>query len=534
MAKQIMFDDQARKKILSGVDKLSRTVKITLGPSGKNVILQKSFGGPQVTKDGATVSKEIELEDPFENMGAKILNEVAKKTNDAAGDGTTTATVLAEALLKAGEKHLTAGVNPMHLRKGIEKGVEAVSKALNDLARKVEKREDTEQVATISANNDPEIGKLLAEAVDRVGNEGVITVEEGQEMETRLEFVEGMQFDKGYISPYFITDPKNMTCELENAAVLIVDKKISSIREFIPILEKVATAGKALLVVAEDVEGEPLATLVINRLKGILRCCAVKAPGFGDRRKAMLEDLAILTGGKVVSEDLGLKLENIQLSDLGQAKKVIVEKDTCTVVEGAGTIEKIQARINQIRAQIEKTTSDYDREKLQERLAKLVGGVAVIKVGATTEAEMKEKKARVEDALNSTRAAVEEGIVPGGGIALIRCLPALDKVKAKGEEKFGIEILRAALKAPLRQIAENAGMDGSVVVQEAIERPTEEGFDALNLKWVNMYEAGIVDPTKVVRTALENAASLAALLLTTDSVVTSIKEKKEAVEGSVA
>ncbi len=534
MAKQIMFDDQARKKILSGIDKLSRTVKITLGPSGKNVILQKSFGGPQVTKDGATVSKEIELEDPFENMGAKILNEVAKKTNDAAGDGTTTATVLAEALLKAGEKHLTAGVNPMHLRKGIEKGVEAVSKALDNLSRKVEKREDTEQVATISANNDPEIGKLLAEAVDRVGNEGVITVEEGQEMETRLEFVEGMQFDKGYISPYFITDPKNMTCELEDAAVLIVDKKISNIREFIPILEKVATAGMALLVVAEDVEGEPLATLVINRLKGILRCCAVKAPGFGDRRKAMLEDLAILTGGKVVSEDLGLKLENIQLSDLGRAKKVIVEKETCTVVEGAGTIEKIQARINQIRAQIEKTTSDYDREKLQERLAKLVGGVAVIKVGATTEAEMKEKKARVEDALNSTRAAVEEGIVPGGGIALLRCLSALDKVRAKGEEKFGIEILRTAMKAPLRQIAENAGMDGSVVVQEALERPEEEGFDALNLKWVNMYEAGIVDPTKVVRTALENAASLAALLLTTDSVVTNIKEKKEAVEGSVA
>ena len=534
MSKQLMFDDAARRKVLGGVEKLTRTVKITLGPSGKNVILQKSFGSPVVTKDGVTVSKEVELPDPFENMGAKLVNEVATKTNDMAGDGTTTATVLAEAILKAGQKHLTAGVNPMHLRRGIEKGVKAVVKHLRGLSKAIEKRSEVEQVATISANNDPAIGKLLAQAVDKVGNEGVITVEEGQEIETRLEFVEGMQFDKGYISPYFITDPKSMKCELENAAVLIVEKKVGSIREFIPVLEKVATAGKSLLVIAEDVEGEPLATLVINRLKGILKCCAVKAPGFGDRRKAMLQDIATLTGGRVVSEEVGLKLENTQLDELGGAKRVLVEKDLCTIVQGEGPAEAIQERINQIRGQIEKTTSDYDREKLQERLAKLVGGVAVVKVGAATEAEMKEKKSRVEDALNSTRAAVEEGIVPGGGVALLRCLQVLDKVKATGDEKAGVKILRRALVAPLSQIAENAGENGSVTVQEALERKSEEGFDALAHKWVDMYAAGIVDPTKVVRIALENAASVAALVLTTDSVVTTIPEKKEAIEGSVA
>ncbi|HLU38900.1 MAG TPA: chaperonin GroEL, partial [Planctomycetota bacterium] len=469
-AKQIVFDDVARRKIVAGVEKLAKAVKVTLGPAGKNVIIEKSFGGPQVVNDGVTVAKEIELEDPFENMGAKLVQEVSKKTNDVAGDGTTTATVLAESIVVNGQRFLMAGVNPMELRAGIEQAVEAVVDELGKMAKKVKSREEIAQVGTIAGNNDPEIGTLFADAVEKVGQEGVITIEEGQSSQTELQLVDGMQFDKGYISPYFITDPKSMEAVLEDALILIYEKKISTVKEMLPLLEQVARAGKPLLVIAEDVESEALATLVVNRLKGVLNVAAVKAPGFGDRRKAMLQDIAILTGGQCISEDLGISLENVKLEQLGRAKKVRVGKDNTTIIEGAGKKADIQARADSIRAQIEKTTSDYDREKLQERLAKLTGGVAIIRAGAMTEADMKQKKQRIEDALNATRAAVEEGIVPGGGVALLRASRALDTLKLKGDQQFGVEIMKRACEAPMRQIAENAGEDGSVVVDEAISK----------------------------------------------------------------
>ena len=465
MAKQIMFDETARRKILAGVEKLTKTVAVTLGPAGKNVILQKSYGGPQVTRDGVTVAKEIELEDPFENMGAKLVHEVANKTNDVAGDGTTTATVLAHAILSGGQRFLTAGVNPSNLRAGIDKAVAAVVKALNDMSKPIKGRAEVAQVATISANSDPEIGNLLADAVEKVGKEGVITVEEGKGIKTELEFVEGMQFDKGYISPYFVTNVTTMEAILEEPFILIYDKKISTIREMLPLLEQVARSAKPFLIIAEDLEAEALATLVVNRLKGVLNVCAVKAPGFGDRRKAIMGDIAVLTGGQAITEDLGIKLENVKLEQLGRCKSARVGKDATTLVGGAGKKADIDARIKQIRAQIEKTTSDYDREKLQERLAKLTGGVAVIRAGAATEADMKQQKQRIEDAINATRAAVEEGIVPGGGIALLRCQSALDGLKVSGDERFGVEIIRRAIEAPIRRIAENAGEDGSVICE---------------------------------------------------------------------
>jgi chaperonin GroEL len=533
-AKQILFDETARAKLRAGVVKLARAVKGTLGPAGKNVLLQKSFGGPVATRDGVTVSKEIELEDPFENMGAKLVNEVATKTSDAVGDGTTTATVLAEAIFYEGLKYLQTGVNPVKLRAGIERAVDAAVEHLKTLSRPVKRKEEIAQVGTISANHDATIGQMLADAVDRVGKDGVITVEEAKGVETSLEFVEGLQFDKGFISPYFITDIQEMACVFEDAFLLLFEKKISNVREFLPILERVSASRRPLLVVAEDVEGEALATLVVNRLKGTLQVCAVKAPAFGERRKAILQDVAILAKGTAVTEDLGLKLENLELSHLGRAQKVRVEKDTTTIVGGAGSKKDIDARVAQIRAQIEKSTSEYDKEKLGERLAKLTGGVAVIRVGAETEAAMKEKKARVDDALHATRAAVEEGIVPGGGVALFRCSEAVENLRAKGDEQFGIEIVSRALSAPLRQLVENAGEDGSVVAEELRERKRDEGFDVMSRRIVDLVEAGIVDPTKVVRVALQNAASIAALLLTTDSLVTQIKEKKKKVEGAVA
>jgi chaperonin GroEL len=533
MAKQIMFDEVARRKIVAGVEKLARAVKVTLGPAGKNVIIEKSFGSPQVVNDGVTVAKEVELEDPFENMGAKLVREVASKTNDVAGDGTTTATVLAEAIIKRGQRFLIAGVNPMELRAGIDMAVRAMVEELERIAKKVKDRNEIEQVGTIAGNNDHEIGKLLADAVEKVGQEGVITLEEGKGAETEVEFVGGMQFDKGYISPYFITDPKTMEAVLEDASILIYEKKISSVRELIPLLEKTSQSGKPLLIVAEDVEAEALATLVVNRLKGVLNVVAVKAPGFGDRRKAMLQDLAILTGGTFVSEDIGIKLENVGPEHLGSAKKIKVGKDATTVIDGAGKKADVKARADSLRQQIEKTTSDYDREKLQERLAKLTGGVAVIRVGGQTEAEMKQKKLRVEDALNATRAAVKEGIVPGGGIALLRASKVLEGLKAKGDRRLGVEIVEEAARMPLTQIAENFGEDGSVIVEEALARKDNEGFNAVTGEWVDMYKAGIIDPTKVVRSALQNAASIAGLLLTTDTLVTSIKEKTDAVEGAV-
>ncbi len=526
MPKELKFNQHARNAILEGVNILAEAVKVTLGPKGRNVVIEKSFGSPVVTKDGVTVAKEIELEDHFLNMGAKMVREVASKTSDTAGDGTTTATVLAQAIYREGLKVVAAGANPMDVKRGIDTAVEEVVKELKKISKPVKDQKEIAQVGTISANNDPSIGNIIAEAMNKVGKEGVITVEEAKSMETTLEIVEGMQFDRGYISPYFITDPEKMEVVLEDPYILIYEKKISNMKDFLPILEAVAKTGKPLLVIAEDVEGEALATLVVNKLRGTLKCAAVKAPGFGDRRKAMLEDIAILTDGKAISEDVGIKLENLKLEDLGRAKKVVIDKDNTTIVEGAGKPSAIEGRIKQIRVQIEETTSDYDREKLQERLAKMAGGVAVIKVGAATETEMKEKKARVEDALHATRAAVEEGIVPGGGVAYIRCIPALSNLKLEGDRKIGVEIVQKALEEPLRQIAENAGKEGSVIVEKVKEGKDAFGFDADKEEFTDMIQAGIIDPTKVVRLALQNAASVASLLITTEAIVAE-KPKKE-------
>jgi chaperonin GroEL len=529
MAKQILLGEEARRKILEGMEIMASTLKPTLGPKGRCAVLEKKFGSPTVINDGVTIAKEIELEDPYLNLGAQLLREVASKTNDVAGDGTTTASLLAVTIAKEGFKNVAAGANPVHLRRGIEKAVKAVVAKLKMMSKPVKDKHEIQQVATIAAANDPEIGKIIAEAMDKVGKEGVITVEEAKGTETELKVVEGMQFDRGYLSPYFITDPERMECVLEDAYILIHDKKISSVKDILPLLEKIAQAGRPLLIIAEEVEGEALATLVVNKLRGTLQCCAVKAPGFGERRKAMLEDIAILTGGQAIMEELGLKLENVDLSMLGRAKRVIVDKENTTIVEGAGSASKIQGRINQIKSEIEKTTSDYDREKLQERLAKLAGGVAVINVGAPTETDMKERKARVEDALSATRAAVEEGVVPGGGVALIRCQDEIDKLKFDDpDEKTGAMIVKKALEAPLRQIAENSGFDGAVVVQKVRESDNPNfGFNAEKDDFEDLVEAGIIDPTKVVRSALENAASMAALLLTTESLITEIPEKKE-------
>ncbi len=526
MAKELKFDQEARNSILRGVNILADAVKVTLGPKGRNVILEKSFGSPTVTKDGVTVAKEIDLEDKFENMGAQMVKEVASKTSDTAGDGTTTATVLAQAIYREGMKVVVAGANPMDVKRGIDMAVEEVVKELKKLSKPTKDPKEISQVGTISANNDETIGNIIAEAMNKVGKEGVITVEEAKGMDTTLDVVEGMQFDRGYLSPYFVTDPEKMEAVLENAYLLLNEKKISNMKDMLPILEQIAKMGKPLLVIAEDVEGEALATLVVNKLRGTLKCCAVKAPGFGDRRKAMLEDIAILTGGKVISEDLGIKLENIKLNDLGQAKRIVVDKDNTTIVDGAGDKDDIEARVKQIRAQIEETTSDYDREKLQERLAKIIGGVAVINVGAATETEMKEKKARVEDALNATRAAVEEGIVPGGGVAYLRCLPVLEKMKVDGDKKIGVDIVRKALEEPIRQIANNAGLEGSVVCERVKNEKGAFGFDASKDEYTDMIKAGIIDPTKVVRLALQNAASVASLMITTEALVAEKPEKK--------
>jgi chaperonin GroEL len=538
VAKQLLFEDSARAKMLKGVDKLADAVAVTMGPTGRNVIIDKSFGGPTVTKDGVTVSKEVELEDRFENMGAKLVNEVASKTSDIAGDGTTTATVLARAIFKEGARLVAAGSNPTAVRRGIDKAVAAAVDKLHAMAKPVSSKSEIAQVGTISANSDPEIGDLLADAMEKVGKDGVITVEEGKKADTTLELVEGMQFDKGYISPYFINRMAEMDCLLEDALILIHEKKVGNLRDLIPILEKVAQTGKPLLIIAEDVEGEALTALVVNKLRGVLNICAVKAPGFGDRRKAMLGDIATLTGGTLISEDLGLKLENLGLEHLGRAKQITVDKDSTTIVRGAGKPEAVQQRIQQIRTQLDNTESEYDREKLQERLAKLTGGVAIISVGAGTEAEMKQKKARVEDALHATRAAVEEGILPGGGVALVRCIEAVEAAqsKAKGDEKIGVEIVLNALTAPMKQIADNCGIDGSVVVDEVKDKPTNTGYDANAGKYVDMLKAGIIDPVKVVRSALGNAASIAGLLLTTEALVTTYDKedkKKQRVEGSV-
>jgi chaperonin GroEL len=528
MPKQLVFDQDARAALLRGVNVMAEAVKATLGPKGRNVVIDKKFGSPTITKDGVTVAKEIELKDKTENMGAQMIKEVASKTSDIAGDGTTTATVLAQAIFREGLKNVTAGANPMALKRGIEQAVEKVVEELKKLSKSTKDKKEIAQVATVAANNDKPIGNLLAEAMEKVGKDGVITVEEAKAMETTLEVVEGMQFDRGYLSPYFVTDPERMEAVLEDALILIHEKKISVMKDMLPLLEQVARSAKPFLVIAEEVEGEALATLVVNRLKGTLACCAVKAPGFGDRRKAMLQDIATLTGGKAITEDLGIKLENIKLEDLGRAKKVVVDKDNTTLVEGAGKPREIEGRIKQIRAQIEETTSDYDKEKLQERLAKLAGGVAVIKVGAATETEMKEKKARVEDALNATRAAVEEGVVPGGGVALLRAAAALDSLKLSGDEATGVAIVRRALEEPIRQIVANAGLEGSVVVAKvkAASKPTE-GFDADTNESVDMMQAGIIDPTKVERIALQNAASIASLLLTTEALITELPEEKK-------
>lgn len=533
MAKQLIFDEAARASILKGVEVLTNAVKATLGPKGRNAILDKKFGAPTITKDGVTVAKEIELKDPWENMGAQLVKEVASKTSDVAGDGTTTATVLAHAIYREGIKNVVAGANPMDLKRGIEKAVEVVIEELKKLSKPVADKKEIAQVGTISANNDPSIGELIAEAMDKVGKDGVITVEEAKSMATTLDVVEGMQFDRGYISPYFITDPERMECNLEDVFILIHEKKISSMKDLLPILEQIAKMGKPLLIIAEDVEGEALATLVVNKLRGTLQVCAVKAPGFGERRKAMLEDIAILTGGTMISEDIGIKLENIKLTDLGRAKKVTVDKENTTIVEGAGDPAKIQGRVKQIKTQIEETTSDYDREKLQERLAKLVGGVAVINVGAATEAELKEKKARVEDALHATRAAVEEGIVPGGGVALLRCMSALKNLKLENhDQNIGVKIVMRALEEPIRQIVANAGLEGSVIVEKVkASKDVNFGFDAQNEEYVDMMKAGIIDPTKVTRTALQNAASVAALMLTTSVMVSELPEEEKKVPG---
>jgi chaperonin GroEL len=527
-AKQLLYDSEARQKILSGVSQLSRAVKATLGPRGRNVILDKKFGSPTVTKDGVTVAKEVELKDPFENMGAQMVREVASKTSDIAGDGTTTATVLAEAIYREGLKNVTAGANPMDLKRGIDRAVEVCVAELAKMSKKVKDASEISQVATISANGDTTIGKIIADAMEKVGKDGTITVEEAKSIETTLDVVEGMQFDKGYLSPYFTTNAETMESVLEDAYVLIYEKKISSLQDVLPLLQNIAKAGRPLLIIAEDVEGEALATLVVNRLRGTLQVCAVKAPGFGDRRKAMCEDVAILTGGKFISEDLGIKLENLQINELGRAKRITVDKENTTIVEGAGKTSEIKARIDQIRRQIDETTSDYDREKLQERLAKLAGGVAVINVGAATESEMKEKKARVEDALHATRAAVEEGIVPGGGVALLRVIPALDSLKASGDEAIGVEIVRKACESPLRQLVDNAGLEGAIVVMEVRKAKNATGYDVQNGTYVDMIKAGIIDPTKVTRSALQNAASISGLLLTTEAMITEIPEKKEA------
>jgi chaperonin GroEL len=525
-AKEIRFQEVARADVLRGVNRLADTVKLTLGPKGRNVILEKTFGSPNVTKDGVTVAKEIELEDRFENIGAQMIKEVASKTSDVAGDGTTTATVLAQAIYREGVRLVAAGTDPMELKRGIDKAVEVVVEELKKLSKPTRDQKEIAQVGTISANNDATIGNIIAEAMSKVGKEGVITVEEAKSMETTLDIVEGMQFDRGYLSPYFVTDPERMETVLEDPYILLNEKKISSMKDLLPILEQIARQGKPLMLMAEDVEGEALATLVVNKIRGTLQCTAVKAPGFGDRRKAMLEDIGILTGGQVISEDLGIKLENVTLSDLGRARRVTITKDDTTIVEGQGEKGALEGRVKQIRAQIEETTSDYDREKLQERLAKLVGGVAVINVGAATETEMKEKKARVEDALNATRAAVEEGIVPGGGVAYIRTLPILEKLKVEGDQQFGVNIVKRSLEEPIRQIAENAGVEGSVVVEKVKGQKGAYGFNAASEEYEDMMKAGIVDPTKVARLALQNAASVASLLLTTGAVVTE-KPKEE-------
>jgi chaperonin GroEL len=527
-AKQLQFDENARHTLLRGIEKLAKAVKATLGPSGRNVILDKKFGSPTITKDGVTVAKEIELEDPYENMGAQLVREVASKTSDVAGDGTTTATILAESIYREGLRNVTAGANPTSLQRGIMKGVDAIVEELKKLSKKVSDRTEIAQVATVSANWDKTIGEIIADAMDKVGKDGTITVEEAKSIETTLEVVEGMQFDKGYLSPYFVTNAEAMEAVLENAYILIYEKKISSLKDLLPLLEKVAKAGRPLLIISEDVEGEALATLVVNKLRGTLQVCAVKAPGFGDRRKAMLEDIAVLTGGRLISEDLGIKLENIKLEDLGRAKRVTIDKENTTIVEGEGKKADIQGRVAQIRRQIEETTSDYDREKLQERLAKLAGGVAVVNVGAATETEMKEKKARVEDALHATRAAVEEGIVPGGGVAFLRAQKALDSVKdLEGDEKIGVQIVRRAIEEPTRQLADNAGKEGALVVEEVKKRKGNEGYDVAADEYTDLVKAGIVDPTKVTRSALQNAASIAGLLLTTEALVTEIPEKEK-------
>ncbi len=526
-AKIIEFDVNALNKIKDGIDILAKTVKVTLGPRGRNVVIDKKFGAPTVTKDGVTVAKEIELEDPFENMGAQMVKEVASKTSDNAGDGTTTATVLAQAIFTQGLKNVVAGSNPTALKRGIDKAVAKVIEELKNMSREVAGKKEIAQVGAISANNDQAIGDLIADAMEKVGKDGVITVEEAKSIETTLEVVEGMQFDRGYVSPYFVTDSETMEAVLEDPYILIYDKKISAMKDLLPVLEKVAQTGKPLLIIAEDIEGEALATLVVNKLRGTLRVCAVKAPGFGDRRKAMLEDIAILTGGRVISEEAGWKLENATLDDLGQAKRVTIDKDNTTIVEGAGSTEDIKARVNQIKAQIETTTSDYDREKLQERLAKLAGGVAVIKIGAATEVEMKEKKARVEDALHATRAAVEEGIVPGGGVALLRSAKVLDDLKLEGDEKVGLNIVRRALEEPIRMIAENAGWEGSVVVNKVKETDGAYGFNAQTEKFEDLLKAGVIDPTKVTRSALENAASVSGLLLMTQAMITEKPEPEK-------
>jgi len=529
MPKQLLYADEAKRKMAQGLKKLTDAVRVTLGPTGRNVIVQKSYGGPTVTKDGVTVAKEIELPDKFENMGAKMANQVASKTADVAGDGTTTAIVLAEAIFSQGLRHVTAGANPMAVKRGIDLAVDAAVGSILDQSRKLKGHDEVAQCASISANNDPTLGGLIADALDKVGNEGVMTAEEGKGTDTVLDFTEGMQFDKGYLSPYFITDPQNMECVLEDACILIHEKKLSNLRDLLPLLEKVAQSGKPMLIIAEDVEGEALAALVVNRLRGVLKVCAVKAPGFGDRRKAILGDIAVLTGGMFVSEDLGTSLESLELAQLGTAGRIVVDKDSCTLIDGGGTKAAVKERITQIRQQIETTTSDYDREKLEERLAKLTGGVAVIRAGGATETEVKEKKARIEDAMHATRAAVQEGIVPGGGVVCLRAIDALENARkrARGDEKLGVDIIARALEAPIRQIAENAGRDGSVVVEEVRGMPKTHGFNAQTREYGDMIKMGVIDPAKVTRTALQNAASIASLMLTTDVMVTDAPEDED-------
>lgn len=527
-AKQIVFNHEARESIRRGVKKLAAAVQVTLGPRGRNVVIEKSFGAPTVTKDGVTVAREIELEDSFENMGAQMVKEVSSKTSDIAGDGTTTATVLASAIFDEGLRNVTAGANPISIQRGIHHAVAALVEELHSMSKRVKGKEEIAQVGAIAANNDNEIGTMIAEAMEQVGKDGVITVEEGKSLDTTVDWVEGMQVDKGYLSPHFVTNTEDMTCVIDDPYILVHEKKISSIKDLVPLLEKIAQSGKPILVLAEDVDGEALATLVVNKLRGTFSCCAIKAPGFGDRRKAMMEDLAVLTGGRAIFDDLGIDLKNISISDLGRAKKVIVDKENTTIIEGAGSSKDIQARIAQIRAEIEKSSSDYDSEKLQERLAKLAGGVAQINVGAATEVEMKEKKARVEDALHATRAAVEEGIVPGGGVALLRASCALDKLKLRGDEQIGVDIVRRAVEAPIRQIAQNSGIDGAIVCEKVKNGKKADGFNALTLEYVDMLKAGVIDPTKVTRTALENAASIGGLMLTTEAVVSDIPDESGA------